>query len=965
MATYDNNLRLEETTTGDNDGTWGVSNNLNFELVGQALGYGTKQLAADSNETFTMANASSDATRAMYLKITSAVSLTATRTVTLGPNTVSKVWIIENATTGGQSITISQGSGGTVTIATGKTKMVYTDGAGAGAAVVEVDVLTDAAIGSTVQAQGAVLDDLNTLGASTLDGQFLVATGAGALAWESGATARTSLGVDAAGTDNSTDVTLAGSYDYITISGQVITRGQVDLSTDVTGDLPYANLTAAGSASKLLGRGDSGAGDWQEITLGTNLSMSGTTLNAAGGGGSGDVTKVGTPADGQIGVWTGDGTIEGDSALTFDTTTDSLVIAASGALKFGAVTVLTDSAGTATLSNIDALDATTESTIESAIDTLPNLTTANSLSSATSLASVGTITSGTWQGAAIATGYVASTLTGKTLTTATLTQPTLTLKQGTNPTPTAEGDIQWDTDDNRIAIGDGAATKYIVPTASFSGDATVSTTGVVTLSSTYLTDITGESINDLTDVNYGTPAKGDILAYNSVTGDYEKLAVGTNDYVLTADSTQTLGIKWAALAAGGNVSNSGTPVDGQIGVWTSATGIEGDADLTFATTTNTLALAPVAGTSIFSVGGANILVDSPRGTMTLSNIDAIDATTETTLEAAIDALPNLTQTGTVTSGTWSSSVSSSATIVLAQSTTPTPTTEGQIQWDTDNDRIAVGTGGGTAVFSNDATLATTYQPLDSGLTSIAGLTTAANKMIYTTGSDTYAVTDLSSFARTLLDDTSQATAAATILSGASLTTATVAATDKVLIQDADASSALKTVTAQSIADLASRSWVLLGSATAANDATIQFLSSTISSSYEHFVVVFDDVTPATDAVDFEMRVSRDNGSTWESTANYRVTGLADADHFTIANSVGSGPYEHGVRGLMWMYDPRANNHVPIFHAQVAYTHSDGSPDVYDVACTNGVTTADIDAIQFYFSSGNVESGGFYVYGIAR
>lgn len=59
--------------------------------------------------------------------------------------------------------------------------------------------------------------------------------------------------------------------------------------------------------------------------------------------------------------------------------------------------ILTDSSGTATLSNIDALDATTESTIESAIDTLGNLT------SASSLATVGTISSGTWQGTAIAT----------------------------------------------------------------------------------------------------------------------------------------------------------------------------------------------------------------------------------------------------------------------------------------------------------------------------------------------------------------------------------------------------------------------------------------------------------------------------------------------------------------------------------------------------------------------------------
>ncbi|PAP96639.1 hypothetical protein CIT31_02605 [Mesorhizobium wenxiniae] len=52
---------------------------------------------------------------------------------------------------------------------------------------------------------------------------------------------------------------------------------------------------------------------------------------------------------------------------------------------------------------------------------------------------------------------------GMTLTTATLTTPTLTLKQSAAPTPTAEGDTQWDTDDNVLAIGDGAATKLFIP----------------------------------------------------------------------------------------------------------------------------------------------------------------------------------------------------------------------------------------------------------------------------------------------------------------------------------------------------------------------------------------------------------------------------------------------------------------------------------------------------------------------
>lgn len=59
--------------------------------------------------------------------------------------------------------------------------------------------------------------------------------------------ARTNLEVDIAGTDNSTNVTLAGTLDYITLSGQQITRNAIDLTSDVTGQLPPTN---GGSISK-------------------------------------------------------------------------------------------------------------------------------------------------------------------------------------------------------------------------------------------------------------------------------------------------------------------------------------------------------------------------------------------------------------------------------------------------------------------------------------------------------------------------------------------------------------------------------------------------------------------------------------------------------------------------------------------------------------------------------------------
>jgi hypothetical protein len=62
-------------------------------------------------------------------------------------------------------------------------------------------------------------------------------------------------------------------------SGVYGTPGAVALASEVSGDLPLSNLAQSSAASRLLGRGSaSGAGDYQEITLGTGISLVGTVL---------------------------------------------------------------------------------------------------------------------------------------------------------------------------------------------------------------------------------------------------------------------------------------------------------------------------------------------------------------------------------------------------------------------------------------------------------------------------------------------------------------------------------------------------------------------------------------------------------------------------------------------------------------------------------------------------------------
>ncbi len=208
-STYVNNLRLNEMATGDGSGTWGTTTNTNLELIGEALGFGTEAITTNADtHTTTVADGSSDAGRAMYLKYTG--TLDSACTITIGPNTMKRMQFIENGTSGSQNIIISQGSGANITIPPGDVKAVYLDGAGSGAAVVDAFASLNV-VDLKVQDDLTVTDDAAIGGLATVGG---------------------TLGVTGVVTAN------AGvAIDNITIDGTEIDLSSGDLTLDVAGDI--------------------------------------------------------------------------------------------------------------------------------------------------------------------------------------------------------------------------------------------------------------------------------------------------------------------------------------------------------------------------------------------------------------------------------------------------------------------------------------------------------------------------------------------------------------------------------------------------------------------------------------------------------------------------------------------------------------------------------------------------------
>ena len=162
-----------------------------------------------------------------------------------------------------------------------------------------------------------------------------------------------------------------------------------------------------------------------------------------------------------------------------------------------------------------------------------------------------------------------------------------------------------------------------------------------------------------------------------------------------------------------------------------------------------------------------------------------------------------------------------------------------------------------------------------------------------------------------------------------------------------------------------------------------------SSSFDAYLFVLINVTPASDAVNLDMFTSTDGGSTYDSgSSDYNWTfnrgtvygsdsgddGDSDADDDSIsltgnnsggANVIGSDANEHGVSGQIWMYNPASTK---ITHGTYDLMYQANTPENLVNIAKGGyarMSAADVDAIRIMFSSGDIESGTINAYGVVN
>ena len=225
MASTYTDLGLELMVTGENAGTWGDKTNTNLQLIQQGFA-GYQEVTVNGTGTTTLAITDGTISNGRNAVIKLIGTITGNIIVTI-PDSTEKAYTIVNGTSGAFTVqfkTVS-GSGPTFSATEKNVILVYSDGTD----VIEVsNQLTGQVIGTDVQAYDAGLTDI--AGLAVTNGNIIVGDGANWVA-ESGATARTSLGLGTADNVQFND----GQLDSLGIGTAASgTTGQIRATDDIT-----------------------------------------------------------------------------------------------------------------------------------------------------------------------------------------------------------------------------------------------------------------------------------------------------------------------------------------------------------------------------------------------------------------------------------------------------------------------------------------------------------------------------------------------------------------------------------------------------------------------------------------------------------------------------------------------------------------------------------------------------------
>lgn len=134
-STYTTNGGIEKIESGTQSGAWGATTNTNFDIIDRITnGVGTIDLSS-SGAAHTLTTSDGALSNGMY-KVLVLSGATEACTITIAPNDAQKLYFVDNNS--GQICTFSQGSGANVAVANGGSAIIYCDGAGSGAAVVDL-----------------------------------------------------------------------------------------------------------------------------------------------------------------------------------------------------------------------------------------------------------------------------------------------------------------------------------------------------------------------------------------------------------------------------------------------------------------------------------------------------------------------------------------------------------------------------------------------------------------------------------------------------------------------------------------------------------------------------------------------------------------------------------------------------------------------------------------------------------